>query len=169
MRCPHCGYTRKPDELCPDWQCPSCQLAYSKASQRTMHPSSVVHTRRPEHRANQPGTSSGILKSLVTIAILGCIGYFGYAIAKNPPAMLQVGPAMQSHDEALEFKKAELQAYEEALQKVEADIAGMKANVGTCPITGQPNQITITQDPRPELEAKISKLKEEIRRLEGKS
>jgi protein-disulfide isomerase len=31
MRCPKCGYERKPEEAAPEWQCPSCDVAYAKA------------------------------------------------------------------------------------------------------------------------------------------
>ncbi|MES2105008.1 MAG: glutaredoxin family protein [Pseudomonadota bacterium] len=29
--CPKCSYIRKTTDNCPDWQCPSCGVAYSKA------------------------------------------------------------------------------------------------------------------------------------------
>jgi len=75
----------------------------------------------------------------------------------------------QENKELLVNKKEELKAYEDVMQKVEADIARMQSEVGTCKITGQPNTFTLTQDPRPELQAKIAKLREEIRLLENKS
>ena len=28
--CPKCGYVRKPSETVPDWECPSCGIAYAK-------------------------------------------------------------------------------------------------------------------------------------------
>ena len=31
MKCPKCGYVRLGTDLAPDWQCPSCQVAYAKA------------------------------------------------------------------------------------------------------------------------------------------
>lgn len=30
--CPHCNYARKATDNAPDWQCPSCEKAYVKAS-----------------------------------------------------------------------------------------------------------------------------------------
>ena len=30
MICPKCHYERKPVDHCPDWQCPSCGVAYNK-------------------------------------------------------------------------------------------------------------------------------------------
>ncbi len=28
--CPKCGYRRRDGEIAPDWQCPSCGMAYAK-------------------------------------------------------------------------------------------------------------------------------------------
>lgn len=69
----------------------------------------------------------------------------------------------------LALKKEELKAYEDSLQKADAEIARMQSEAGTCSITGQQNKFTLEQDPRPEMQAKIDKLKEEIRSIEGKS
>lgn len=33
MQCPKCGYLRKENESAPDWQCPSCGVAYNKVIQ----------------------------------------------------------------------------------------------------------------------------------------
>jgi hypothetical protein len=30
MQCPKCNYVRKPSDINPDWECPSCGIAYSK-------------------------------------------------------------------------------------------------------------------------------------------
>jgi len=30
MKCPKCGYERQPTDDAPDWQCPSCKVAYAK-------------------------------------------------------------------------------------------------------------------------------------------
>lgn len=30
MICPSCGYKRKKNDTVPEWQCPSCQVAYNK-------------------------------------------------------------------------------------------------------------------------------------------
>lgn len=30
IQCPKCGYIRRPSDSCPDWQCPSCGIAYHK-------------------------------------------------------------------------------------------------------------------------------------------
>jgi hypothetical protein len=38
MKCPKCGYERKATEQAPAWQCPSCGVAYSKASRSARLP-----------------------------------------------------------------------------------------------------------------------------------
>ncbi len=30
MKCPKCSYERRPQDDAPDWQCPSCKVAYAK-------------------------------------------------------------------------------------------------------------------------------------------
>ncbi len=35
MKCPKCGYERRPTDTAPDWQCPACQVAYVKAARAT--------------------------------------------------------------------------------------------------------------------------------------
>jgi hypothetical protein len=33
VKCPKCGYERRPTDSAPQWQCPSCHVAYVKAAQ----------------------------------------------------------------------------------------------------------------------------------------
>jgi hypothetical protein len=100
---------------------------------------------------------------------MGCVLYFGYSFAKGTSVLPALGLSSQGNKELIANKKAELQAYEDGLQKIEEQIAHDRASVGTCSITGQPNQYILNQDPRPELQIKIEQLKEELRKLEGKS
>lgn len=34
--CPRCGYTRQPSDLAPEWQCPTCGVAYAKADRPSL-------------------------------------------------------------------------------------------------------------------------------------
>jgi hypothetical protein len=38
MVCPKCGYSRQPRDTAPEWQCPSCQVAYAKVTKATSPP-----------------------------------------------------------------------------------------------------------------------------------
>jgi len=119
---------------------------------------------------SQPASAGGIgIKTVFVVALLGCVLYFSYSSAKGTSVLASIGISSQGNQELIANKKAELKAYEDGLQRIEEQIAHDRASVGTCSITGQPNQYILNQDPRPELETKINDLKEEIRKLEGKS
>jgi len=106
---------------------------------------------------------------IFSMVLLFSVLYFGYSFAKGNSFISSIGVSSQSNQETITNKKAELQAYEDGLKRIEEQIAHDRANVGTCSITGQPNQYNLTQDPRSELQSKINQLKEEIRQLESKS
>ncbi len=38
MKCPKCGYERRPSDDAPEWQCPSCKVAYAKVKLPTTAP-----------------------------------------------------------------------------------------------------------------------------------
>jgi hypothetical protein len=159
---------RKPENIAPEWQCPACQVAYNKVSQQTSYPT-MARESMSRGVTQQPTSSPISLKAIFMVVLLGGVLFFGYSMAKDTSFVRSIGWSAQSDKETLEFKKAELTAYEEAPQKVDAQIAHDKANVGICPITGQPNQYILNNDPRPELQTKIDKLKEDIKKLESKS
>ncbi|MEN8133999.1 MAG: hypothetical protein ABFS18_00495 [Thermodesulfobacteriota bacterium] len=75
----------------------------------------------------------------------------------------------QDIKELLSNKKAEQQVYVDTLEKIDETIAQMESEVGICEITGLPNEFILEEDPRPEIQAKIDKLEEEIRLLENNS
>lgn len=41
MKCPKCGYVRLATDVAPDWQCPSCQVAYIKAKASAGEPVAI--------------------------------------------------------------------------------------------------------------------------------
>ncbi len=59
------------------------------------------------------------------------------------------------------MKREELKAYEDALRQIDGQVAQWKAeaNSNICPQTGQKASFEVTQDPRPELQAKIDRLR----------
>ena len=167
---------RKTEDLAPEWQCPACQVVYAKASQSSAAPQMI----RPSVPSGISEQSSGapIPLKILFAALVVCGLYFGYSFfngnsgAGSASIFNSVGASLRSekdNQELITSKKAELRAYEDTLQQIDADIEKMKSEVGTCPITGQPNQISLKDDPRPELRTKIEKLKAEIRQLENKS
>jgi len=63
MICPKCRYKRKPIEAAPDWQCPSCGVAYSKATSSTVNKQAKITV------TNQYGKTS-LTQRLLNISIL---------------------------------------------------------------------------------------------------
>lgn len=67
MKCPKCGYARTEEERAPDWQCPSCGVAYAKVAaaadgdRRPMSP--------PRPAAGGAGKFARLILLLVAIGI----------------------------------------------------------------------------------------------------
>src|SRR2546423_1237798 len=67
--CPKCHYARKPaDAAVPDWQCPSCGIAYAKFN-RENAPAPVALPR-------EPTSSSSTLTTVFVVLV--CVAAFGY-------------------------------------------------------------------------------------------
>jgi len=67
--CPKCGYSRKPEDTAPEWQCPECGVAYAKVVRATP-PSEPPAPPPPPHAA--PKASQGaITLSLPPWLLLG--------------------------------------------------------------------------------------------------
>ncbi|MNR82324.1 glutaredoxin 3 [compost metagenome] len=66
--CPKCSYARKPSDEAPEWQCPSCQVAYIKASGE---PAAANYGRYGTPVPKTRNGSSGLLKGVALLAVLG--------------------------------------------------------------------------------------------------
>jgi glutaredoxin len=78
MRCPSCGYVRKAEDLAPEWQCPSCQIVYEKATQGARY-AHVVRNSTSQAVARQSSGPSIPFGTIFTVALLGLVLYFGYS------------------------------------------------------------------------------------------
>lgn len=70
--CPNCNYSRKPSDSAPEWQCPSCEIAYNKGAGADVGQSYGRHYSPPVARS-----SSGLAKWIVILAIAGAGAWFG--------------------------------------------------------------------------------------------
>ena len=70
MICPKCKYKRKPVETSPDWQCPSCGVAYSKAANTSY--SKTSRRNQSVTNVNAYGKVS-LSQKILSSAILLCI------------------------------------------------------------------------------------------------
>lgn len=62
-KCPKCGYERKVTDFAPDWQCPSCGVAYVKVSGAT----SSLSSESASNKVSETKTS--VVKSRYTLSI----------------------------------------------------------------------------------------------------
>ncbi|GFE62902.1 glutaredoxin domain-containing protein [Geobacter sp. AOG2] len=86
MRCPSCGYLRKPEDLAPEWQCPACQVVYEKAALKKAFEPANRGAFTSSARAVDPPREAGSwwgLKVVIVVALLGGLSYFGYAFFNN--------------------------------------------------------------------------------------
>ena len=81
--CPKCGYARQPTDTAPDWQCPSCGIAYNKfqpvaSAQPEDRPPAVEDLR--QHRLargqrDKPG-STAFLFYLMVLALIALVALY---------------------------------------------------------------------------------------------
>ena len=69
--CPHCAYARKATDTVPEWQCPACAKAYSKAGGELPPPN------RHSYAAAREPASGGLAKWWVLLLLLGAAFWFG--------------------------------------------------------------------------------------------
>jgi ribosomal protein L37AE/L43A len=70
MNCPKCGYRRKATESVPDWQCPSCGVAYAKVLNAPNPPTRYA---APAPTAPESGGSSRFLNFGLAAVVASCI------------------------------------------------------------------------------------------------
>lgn len=85
-KCPKCNYQRKPTDVVPAWQCPSCQVVYSKAAQTTSNygtmPAPASSTRTGTAGGSGPAIGSYVMKISLIIVFLGLL-YGGYSFSQK--------------------------------------------------------------------------------------
>ena len=88
--CPKCSYARKPSDEAPEWQCPSCQVAYIKASGEP-----VLASRYGTPAAKSRSTTSGLLKWSAALALLGLAVFLGKPLWSGQRAEVAVATGVQ--------------------------------------------------------------------------
>lgn len=90
--CPKCSYARKPSDEAPEWQCPSCQVAYIKASGEP-----VLASRYGTPAAKNRSASSGLLKWGAALAVLGLALFIGKPLwsSQSAPPVVASGAQPQ--------------------------------------------------------------------------
>lgn len=116
--CTKCGYTRKPGDTAPDYECPKCGVVYAKAATRPAP--------RTTGRESAPKRSGG----LIAVALVLVVGAGGWWVSsKNSTAT--GSPAVAQAVDTADKKKAEEEAFlkrqaeereRELLAKAEKDL-----------------------------------------------
>jgi glutaredoxin len=88
--CPKCNYVRQSSDTCPEWQCPACQVAYSKAGGDPA-PAGFGRYGKSAASAVQPAgrASRGMSGILLTLAVLGAAAWFGKSALQHRHAQAQ--------------------------------------------------------------------------------
>ena len=73
MICPKCNYQRNADDHVPDWQCPSCGIAYAKFQQSAEPATPTEPEEKPKMDFNSVLTLSTVLCAIL-LAIKGFAG-----------------------------------------------------------------------------------------------
>jgi glutaredoxin len=106
--CPKCAYARKDSDTAPEWQCPSCQVAYSKVgsepytppkpfeSTLTVHTGYVAQVEKPSHT----------WKWIVAIAIAAVVLWKGDFFSKRMAAPTSTEAAHENGQPAVVFYSA---------------------------------------------------------------
>jgi glutaredoxin len=78
--CPKCHYARQSTDVAPEWQCPSCQVAYNKVADSK--PVSALQAKRPQ---SQPRETSNVrrIQYLALAVILGMVALQSYSSWKR--------------------------------------------------------------------------------------
>ncbi|MEW6079728.1 MAG: glutaredoxin domain-containing protein [Thermodesulfobacteriota bacterium] len=106
--CPKCGYTRKPDDFAPAWQCPQCGIVYEKhnksgtvlADSGSDRPSSFGGKEPVKSRESSTALTGWLLFIIAAIVIsAGLYGYFSGADPNDQGSMSDNGAANYETDE----------------------------------------------------------------------
>lgn len=85
-KCPKCNYQRKPTDVAPAWQCPSCQVVYAKAAQAAANygTTQVPFSSSKIGAAASSGLAIGsyIIKISLILIFLGLL-YGGYSFSQK--------------------------------------------------------------------------------------
>ena len=93
--CPKCDYARKQTDTCPTWQCPSCQVAYSKVGD-TQYANDRETRSSSSHFRAAPEESGGSWKWLVALVVIVVVAWQGKSMFKRQPSQSSDQVSMQA-------------------------------------------------------------------------
>lgn len=100
--CPKCQHERQPNETAPDWQCPACGVAYSKAADTGRNP--VPSASGSVRLASAASASGGFpWGKLVLVVVLIYGTWMGVNVAFNKNGISSIGANISGNVSAAEL------------------------------------------------------------------
>lgn len=87
--CPKCHYQRQPSDSNPDWQCPSCHVAYNKVAA----PGDIAGAYRASAAYSATGKQSSSFGKLFGLAVLVVAAFFAYRHYPGSPPIAEAAAA----------------------------------------------------------------------------
>jgi glutaredoxin len=95
--CPKCAYVRKAtDDKVPDWQCPSCSIAYAKYAEQPAQPAATRRTVTYSANASASMPAKSLFFILAGIVALGWFGYDRFIKAPGDGAAAESGQILET-------------------------------------------------------------------------
>ena len=91
--CPKCSYIRKDTDTCPAWQCPACQVAYTKAGDST---AGVHHRPAATSQRSENAIPTSTWKWLILFAVIAGIAWQSKPAWRKKPTRGVTANATQS-------------------------------------------------------------------------
>ncbi len=83
--CPKCKYTRKESDTCPQWQCPACQVAYSKVREAQYATTDEEDSSNSRSRAERESATSH-WKWLLVFVVVAAVAWQSKYLWKRQPS-----------------------------------------------------------------------------------
>ena len=84
--CPKCNYARKESDNCPQWQCPSCQVAYSKVGESLYTTGAGAGSAGDGFRAERHAPASQ-WKWLLLLVVIVAVAWQSKSLWKRQPQL----------------------------------------------------------------------------------
>ena len=108
--CPKCQYLRKASDQAPDWQCPSCGIAYAKFQQAQGSGNTPRPARRPAPAVAREESGGALKMLLVGGLLLGLIIFAVWKVRHQPHVTAEAANAQQFDEAKKAFDDDKLDA-----------------------------------------------------------
>lgn len=108
-RCPKCNHLRTAQDINPEWECPSCGVAYSKAINQT--PPSSTHgsaqVNLPTRRESAPGLLQRLFSAPVLLLLALGLGAYWYTSHPGKSNTQPLGPQLEAEEQVVIYSTSQ--------------------------------------------------------------